>query len=182
VLDYNTEFKVGNQVNSFYAADQYRASDHDPLVIGLNLTSPFNVLNGTSGRDTLTGTDVKDRIIGGLGSDTLTGGGGNDEFVYTSITDRGDFITDFSVGDKIVLTQLLDSLVPGGYSGTNAIDDGYVRVRDITPTSNGSTFRFSVDIDSDGRTGRDIFRSFATGQGSGLTLDLVKNPNNFVFN
>ena len=42
VLDYNTEFKSANQVNSFYAPDQYRASDHDPLVVGLNLT-PSNL-------------------------------------------------------------------------------------------------------------------------------------------
>ncbi len=140
-----------------------------------------NVINGTSGRDTLIGTAGSDRIMGGLGSDTLTGGAGADKFVYTQITDRGDFITDFTVGsDKIVLTQLLDSLVPGGYSGTDAIADGYVQVRDITPAGS-SGFKFSVDIDSDGRTGGDIFRSFVTGQGPGLTLGLVNNPNNFVF-
>ncbi|MEI8082124.1 MAG: ExeM/NucH family extracellular endonuclease [Actinomycetes bacterium] len=37
-LDYNTEFKSAGQVSSLYAADQYRASDHDPVVVGLNLT------------------------------------------------------------------------------------------------------------------------------------------------
>lgn len=34
-LDYNTEFKSSNQVTSFYAADAYRSSDHDPLLIKL---------------------------------------------------------------------------------------------------------------------------------------------------
>ncbi|OAI05415.1 hypothetical protein A1353_11555 [Methylomonas methanica] len=34
-LDYNTEFKSANQVSSFYAADAYRSSDHDPLLIKL---------------------------------------------------------------------------------------------------------------------------------------------------
>lgn len=37
VLDYNTEFKSPDQLNSFYGADEYRTSDHDPVMIGLNL-------------------------------------------------------------------------------------------------------------------------------------------------
>ena len=39
VLDYNTEFKTSNQINTLYNADAYRASDHDPVVIGLGLTT-----------------------------------------------------------------------------------------------------------------------------------------------
>ncbi len=38
VLDYNVEFKSAGQVVSLYNADPYRTSDHDPLLIGLNLT------------------------------------------------------------------------------------------------------------------------------------------------
>lgn len=34
-LDYNTEFKSANQVTSLYAADAYRSSDHDPLLVKL---------------------------------------------------------------------------------------------------------------------------------------------------
>ena len=37
ILDYNTEFKSGGQIASLYAPDEFRASDHDPLVVGLNL-------------------------------------------------------------------------------------------------------------------------------------------------
>lgn len=36
-LDYNTEFKSAAQINSFYAPDAYRSSDHDPLVVSLKL-------------------------------------------------------------------------------------------------------------------------------------------------
>ncbi|MGD8567423.1 MAG: ExeM/NucH family extracellular endonuclease [Gammaproteobacteria bacterium] len=36
-LDYNTEFKSAGQITSLYNADAYRASDHDPVLIGLNL-------------------------------------------------------------------------------------------------------------------------------------------------
>ena len=38
VLDYNTNFKSAGQIISLYAPDEFRASDHDPVVIGLNLT------------------------------------------------------------------------------------------------------------------------------------------------
>jgi hypothetical protein len=37
VLDYNVEFKSPGQVVSLFNADQFRTSDHDPLLIGLNL-------------------------------------------------------------------------------------------------------------------------------------------------
>jgi predicted extracellular nuclease len=40
VLDYNTDFKSPGQVASLFAPDPYRASDHDPVVIGLTLTPP----------------------------------------------------------------------------------------------------------------------------------------------
>ncbi len=37
VLDYNTNFKTPNLQTVLYAPDQYRVSDHDPVVVGLNL-------------------------------------------------------------------------------------------------------------------------------------------------
>lgn len=37
VLDYNTEFKSANHIDTLYMPDAYRASDHDPVIIGLNL-------------------------------------------------------------------------------------------------------------------------------------------------
>ncbi|MDD1458565.1 ExeM/NucH family extracellular endonuclease, partial [Dolichospermum sp. ST_sed2] len=39
VLDYNTEFKSTGQISSLYSANQFRTSDHDPVIIGLNLNS-----------------------------------------------------------------------------------------------------------------------------------------------
>ena len=40
VLDYNTEFKTAGQIASLYSPEPYRASDHDPVIVGLNLTPP----------------------------------------------------------------------------------------------------------------------------------------------
>lgn len=36
-LDYNVEFKTAGQVTSLYSSNAYRASDHDPVVVGLTL-------------------------------------------------------------------------------------------------------------------------------------------------
>ncbi len=38
VLDYNTDFKTPGLIASLYAPGPFRISDHDPIVIGLNLT------------------------------------------------------------------------------------------------------------------------------------------------
>lgn len=37
VLDYNTDFKSVAQISSLYGADHFRYSDHDPVIVGLNL-------------------------------------------------------------------------------------------------------------------------------------------------
>jgi len=36
-LDYNTEYKTAGQIISLYSPDAYRASDHDPVLVGLAL-------------------------------------------------------------------------------------------------------------------------------------------------
>jgi predicted extracellular nuclease len=36
-LDYNTDYKSAGQLASLYAPDQFRVSDHDPVLVGLNL-------------------------------------------------------------------------------------------------------------------------------------------------
>ncbi len=51
VLDYNVEFKTPNQVNSLYDPGPYRASDHDPVVIGLSQGTPGPTLVAVSDID-----------------------------------------------------------------------------------------------------------------------------------
>jgi uncharacterized protein len=60
-LDYNVEFKTPEQVASYYSPAAFRASDHDPVLIGVNLAAaptasaggPYTV--GEGGSTTLTG-------------------------------------------------------------------------------------------------------------------------------
>ena len=151
VIDYNTEFKP----QDLYAPHAYRSSDHDPVLVGLNLVKR---INGTAGRDVLVGTAGDDILYGGPGADKLTGNGGRDVFVYTSMRDAMDVITDFTPGmDRIDLSQLLAAI---GYGGGNAIADGYVRLIN----ANGAT---SLQVDSDGPGGRAAFRPLLLLQGVG---------------
>lgn len=46
VLDYNLEFKTTNLQTTLYAPDPFRMSDHDPIMVGLTLGSPFTVTMG----------------------------------------------------------------------------------------------------------------------------------------
>ena len=39
VLDYNTNFQTAAQIDSLYAVDEFRTSDHDPVIVGLGLSA-----------------------------------------------------------------------------------------------------------------------------------------------
>jgi hypothetical protein len=68
VLDYNTNFKSVGQVASLYAPDQFRISDHDPVIVDLALTpaaesstttlsvTPSSQVYGTTDPATMTAT------------------------------------------------------------------------------------------------------------------------------
>ena len=94
-------------------------------------TDGDDVLAGRSGNDVLKGGagKVNDTLVGGHGYDHLTGGAGADHFVFNSLADRGDRITDFdaSKGDKIDVSALLDAC---GYKGTDPIADGTLKFVD----------------------------------------------------
>ena len=153
VIDYNEEFKQPACPAcgpDYYTPTPYRASDHDPIVLGLNLV---HVINGTAGADTIVGTAGDDVITGGAGADRLTGNGGRDVFVYTSIRDAGDTITDFTPNDdRLDLTALLASI---GATPANAVSGGYVKL----VASGTSTV---VMIDTDGSAGAAVARPLVT--------------------
>lgn len=127
VIDYNTEYKQPACATcgpDYYSATAYRSSDHDPMVMALNL---LNVISGTQKRDTLVGTPGDDLFIAGGKADTLTGGAGHDQFRLTALGDARDTIADFTPGEDVVdLRGLLASL---GYTGSDPIADRVVQLR-----------------------------------------------------
>lgn len=123
-------------------------------------------LAGTAGRDVLTGSDGDDEIVGGAGADTLTGGNGGDVFVYASLRDFGDTITDFVPGtDRIDVRALLAAV---GYTGGNAIADGYFKAVDV---AGGVVIQF----DADGRAGSGVLRPMVKLSGlNAAQIDLAR--------
>ena len=150
----------------YYKDDAYRSSDHDPVVIGLNLVK---TINGTAGRDALVGTAGDDVLNGGVGADVLTGGAGADQFVFTSVRDGVDTITDFQPGsDRIVLSALFKSL---GISGDPLLA-GYVTCKD----SGGDAL---IGIDIDGTAGSQVSRNLVLVKNLGCAA--VMTAGNFAF-
>jgi Ca2+-binding RTX toxin-like protein len=95
-----------------YAPDPYRSSDHDPLVLGIDLEEPVqelcrglvptlvggdgdDVLHGSSGVDVIAGLAGDDVIVGGNGDDVLCGGDGDDKVRGGG----GDDVLDGGAGD-----------------------------------------------------------------------------------
>ncbi len=90
--------------------------------------SDADYLNGLAGNDTLLGNGGNDVLVGGAGDDVLTGGAGSDRFIFQSVNDGHDTITDFVAGfggDVINLDALFDSIVPGADEATRL---GYVDI------------------------------------------------------
>lgn len=112
VLDYNTNFKSANQLNILYAADQFRASDHDPILVGLDLNAaptvdaggPYYVVSGGAVLVTATGSDPNP-------GDTLT--------YEWDLDDDGVFET---AGQSANFSALLLA-APGSYTITARVTD-----------------------------------------------------------
>ena len=75
-------------------------------------------------RDLLRGDDGDDVIYGGHARDAIFGGAGADTYVFLDGETENDIIYDFSTTeDKLDLTSYLSA---AGYTGSNAITDGYI--------------------------------------------------------
>src|SRR6185437_3708527 len=86
------------------------------------------VLTASDGGSNLQGGAGNDTLVAGHGPDTLTGAGGADDFRFGALPWTAGHITDFTPGtDKLDLSALLSK---AGYSGSDPIGDGYVKLLD----------------------------------------------------
>ncbi len=116
VLDYNTNFKSPAQISSLYEADPYRSSDHDPVLVGLNLQTPVSLSISASGNPAEAG------IV--PGTFTLSRDGST----------SGDLTVNFTLGGNATLGA--DYTLSGAdlIDGTVTIPDGQSAVEiTITP-------------------------------------------------
>ncbi|MBD2353095.1 type I secretion C-terminal target domain-containing protein [Tolypothrix sp. FACHB-123] len=124
------------------AGKEFKGGDGNDVLTG---DSGNNVLWGRKGNDTLNGGGGSDRLIGGIGIDKLTGGTGKDTFVYKSLQDKGDTITDFSSSqDKIDLRQIMAG---SAYQSKNQFSD-FLKLQQV-----GSDTVVKLDMDGNKKAG-----------------------------
>lgn len=151
------------QANAFDSNSQLVASTEVYVYLGMQV----NTVRGTPRGDTLMGTSGNDIFIGGAGADLMSGGQGADIFVFESIRDALDQITDYLPGtDRLDLSRLLASI---GQSTRSAWPQGVVTLRDVS----GGVL---VMIDVDGASGPSISRPLVTLKGvSAAAIDPVRD-------
>jgi predicted extracellular nuclease/methionine-rich copper-binding protein CopC len=169
VLDYNTEFKTANQVTTFYDPGPYRSSDHDPVLVGIQLDAPpsvdaggpYAVNSGSSVSVSATGSDPD-----------------NDALTYAwDLDDNGSFETSgqsatfdaSAIAGPATLTIHVRATDPTGESATDdatvtvnahpTVDAGgpytVVEGHAVTVTASGSdpengTLTYAWDLDNNG--------------------------------
>jgi len=122
----------------------------------INGNGGLDSLYGGSGADTINGNNEGDTIIGGFEADLLTGNKGTDTFVYLSLNDGKDTISDFDIdapntsadGDILDISAVLDLAGNTWIDGkdlTFAIANGFVSF-----TNSGGATQVNVDIDGTG--------------------------------
>ena len=85
--------------------DDFYDGDTGRLLGAIDAGAGADRLIGGAAADVFQGGDGSDLLSGGAGADRLTGGAGVDTFQDTAAGLNGDTITDFSVGDKIVIAD-----------------------------------------------------------------------------
>ncbi|MCF6744687.1 ExeM/NucH family extracellular endonuclease [Blastococcus sp. KM273128] len=117
---------------ALYAADPYRSSDHDPVVVGVDLEERCQGLlptvRGTEGRDKLSGTEGRDVIMGLGGDDVIRGRGGDDVVCGGAGDDRiagenGADVLSGGFGDDWLNGGNGDDVLIGG-PGADRLDQG----------------------------------------------------------
>jgi hypothetical protein len=137
----------------------------------LSINANTSIVDGTLGRDILSGTPINNRIAGSFGADTLTGGGGNNVFVYNSIRDTGDTITDFQVGGDVILLSRSLFQPPSDFNYDIATNGGFLGFR---AQGNDTT----ILIDPDGTAGSALPTPLV--QVSGVAVADLASASNFI--
>jgi uncharacterized protein len=124
LLDYDTSFKPPAQ-EAIYEPNAYRSSDHDPVIVGLemDINTTCNGLQativGTIGNDVINGTNGNDVIVGLGGNDVINGGNGDDVICGYA---GNDTLNGGSGNDTLLGSYGTDTL--NGQNGLDTLDGG----------------------------------------------------------
>ncbi len=165
LLDYDTTFKPPAQ-EAIYEPNGYRSSDHDPVVVGLNLNInatcsglPATII-GTPGDDVIYGTNAADVIVGLGGNDTIYAGNGDDVICGNA---GSDTIYGGNGNDTLFGSFGNDSL--DGGNGNDLLDGG-VGIDTLAGSNGDDTLTGGTGADSfSGGLGSDTNTDFNAGDG-----------------
>jgi Ca2+-binding RTX toxin-like protein len=195
LIDYDTSFKGPNQ-DAIYAPDAYRSSDHDPVIVGLDLspnatcyglpatmvgTPADDVIYGTNGSDVIVGLGGNDVIYGGGGNDVVCGNGGNDTLYGDNGDDTllggyGNDVLDSGSGDDTLEGGTGDDTLEGGTGddtlfGGDGLDGLYGQDGDDIVNGGDGNDSLAGNNGDDTLTGGAGADSFSGGQGSDTNTD-----------
>jgi Ca2+-binding RTX toxin-like protein len=116
--------------HTFTASIYDRAGNVSGTSAGYSFTEAAaagQVIHSPGPGSSVTGGTGDDTIYASRGSDTITGGAGADVFVWSQEPWSPATVTDFQVGtDRLDLSALFAA---SGYSGTDPVADGYIRLQ-----------------------------------------------------
>ncbi|NUN65608.1 ExeM/NucH family extracellular endonuclease [Pseudanabaena biceps] len=119
VLDYNTEFKSAGQVNSLYSSQPFRTSDHDPVLVGLNLNSaPTNIA--------LSANSINENVAANsaIGTFTTTDPTIGDTFSYSFVNGTNDNAAFAINGNQLLINASPNFEAKSSYSILVRTTDG----------------------------------------------------------
>ena len=159
IFDYNEEATFGNPIRRpddqglFDGSTPARSSDHDPVLVGLELApedggmDPPVIAGSPADGDRLRGTDAAEIVDAGGGVlDLVRGGGGADVFRFTDIEGERDRlkIRDYAPGEDVI-----DISAAGGVDaivGARAFDD-FLLIRFGAPDRDAINVEGVTDLD-----------------------------------
>jgi PKD repeat protein len=124
VLDYNTDFKTPNLQATLYAPDQYRVSDHDPVIVGLSPNSPATVTAAFDDTSVTCGTGNASLTVGITDRDS--------DDTHTATIAWGDGTSETVDPASASFTRTHTYAAAGRYTATVTVTDSHGHVTTAT--------------------------------------------------
>jgi uncharacterized protein len=147
LADYNLEFKAPLNCNGTALCPPdpttltpYRSSDHDPVLLGLDLSKTITAPPGST---SVVGTAGDDVLFIGAGRRSITTGAGRDTIVFLAEFAGGATITDFAPGSDLISLRAV--LLALGINSPDPIGRGYLTCRGV-----GADAMILIDPDAAG--------------------------------